>query len=147
MSIGVVFGPELPRLKSLPQHVEQQDQSVPTNAPRSPEPISTWRPKGAFERQSPLLRLAYVNPDDPGGMASLQLHAEKLDAVILDCLELTRAPDGVRLDSVKECRVALQLARRIGAARQNLSYALGHWDGRRTTCCNFSGAAEAHGSG
>ena len=103
MSIGVVFGPELPRLKSSPQHAEQQDQSVPTNAPRSPEPISTWRPKGAFERQSPLLRLAYVNPDDPGGMASLQLHAEKLDAVILDCLELTRAPDGVRLDSVKEC--------------------------------------------
>ena len=37
-------------------------------------------------------------------MASLQLHAEKLDAVILDCLELNRGSDRIHMEFVKECK-------------------------------------------
>ena len=57
-----------------------------------------------IDRRSPLLRFAYASPNDLGSMASLQLHAEKLDAVILDCLELNRGSDRIHIEFVKECK-------------------------------------------
>ena len=99
VSIGVMFAPELPRLKS----VQQAQQDHPTQiTPRRTEPIAPWRPKSGFESQ-PILRLAYASPNDLGSIASLQLHAGKLDAIVLDCLELNKAPSGIGLTFVKEC--------------------------------------------
>jgi hypothetical protein len=96
--MGVIFDPVLPRLKiSETWRTTKRAAEATPFGPTNALPLKLGRMKADFHSQPTVLRLAFLNPYDLGSFASLQRHAEDLDAIIADCLTLEKSVDKTRL--------------------------------------------------